>query len=364
MTRRSLGALVIATVAIGASVAASYAATPTPPFTECPAIGADPSCALLIDVTPAGATVTADPASPGPYDGSDDTLVGIKNDSTASVASIPLSSTTLPILGFDGDGLCTFAFTGDTGCPFDSSGYGGPGVSFSAISPDGMSGVVNFSPAIAPGGSAYFSLEEAITPTGITVAPPAAPPTATIVTPADGSMYTVGDVVDADYSCTAGTGGTLSSCDGPVADGSPIDTTTAGTHSFVVTAADADNQTASAFSTYTVRKAPTYLAAPPLILHLLPGRRIAVFEVQAKLTYGAARKPLAGKLVSFTAGSAKLCSATTGTSGTASCTYGVGGLLASALAPLSYQASFSGDGNYGAISVKAPVVEVLGLRLL
>jgi hypothetical protein len=364
-TVRSLGALVIATAAFVGPATASYAAAPTPPFTECPAIGADPSCELLIDITPAGTSVTADPASPGPYDGADDTLIGLKNDSTASVSSIPLSSTTLDIFGFDGDGLCTFApFTGSAGCPFDSTGYGGPGVSYSGYTANPMTGVVNFTPAIAPGGTAYFSLEDAIDPSTITVAPPAAPPTATIVTPASGSTYTVGDVVDASYSCAAGAGGTLTSCVGSVANGSPIDTTTAGMHSFGVTATDADAQTDVATSTYTVNKAPTYLTAPPLVLHLLPGNRVAAFEVDATLTSGSAHTPLAGQPIAFTAGSTKLCTGTTNAAGKATCTYSLGGLLSSALAPLTYTATFAGDANHLGVSVKAPVVEVLQLGLL
>lgn len=363
-TVRSLGALVIATAAL-AGPATSYAATPTPPFTECPAIGADPSCQLLIDIAPAGTSVTADPASPGPYDGTDDTLIGVKNDSAAGVSSIPLSSATLDIFGFDGDGLCTFApFTGSTGCPFDSTGYGGPGVTYTNISANMMSGVVDFTPAIAPGGTAYFSLEDAIAPSTITVAPPAAPPTAKIVTPADAATYTVGDVVDASYSCAAGAGGSLTSCVGSVTNGAPIDTATAGTHTFSVTATDADAQTGKATSTYTVNRAPTYLTAPPLVLQVLPGNRLAVFEVDATLTSGAAHKPLAGESIAFSAGSTKLCSGTTNAAGTATCTYSLGGLVASALAPLTYTATFAGDANHLASSVKAPVVEVLQLGLL
>jgi hypothetical protein len=363
-TARSLGALVIATGALAVPASATYAATPTPPFTECPSIGADPSCQLLIDITPTGTTVTADPASPGPYDGSDDTLIGLKNDSTGNVSSIPLSSTTLDIFGFDGDGICTFLpFAGSAGCPFDSTGYGGPGVSYSGYTANPMTGVVNFTPAIPPGGTAYFSLEDAIAPSTITVAPPAAPPTATIVTP-NGGTYTVGDVVDASYSCAPGAGGTLTSCAGTVADGSPIDTTTAGTHSFAVTATDADTQTYTATSTYNVNKAPTYLTAPPLVLHVLPGNRVAAFEVDATLTSGSAHLPLAGESIAFTAGSTKLCSGTTNVAGKATCTYSLGGLLASVLAPLTYTATFAGDANHVGTSVKAPIVEVLQLGLL
>ena len=48
------------------------------------------------------------------------------------------------------------------GCPFGPTGYEGPGVSFGTPSLDGTSDTIYFNPAIPPGGSAYFSLENAI----------------------------------------------------------------------------------------------------------------------------------------------------------------------------------------------------------
>lgn len=145
------------------------AATPAPPFNECPPIGADPSCALLIVIADAGVTVVGDPAL-GPYDGSDDTTVGILNSSTSAVGSLPLSSTSKPIFGFEDDGICSGPFDNGSGtsiappggCPFGSTGYEGPQTVFSAISADTMSGTVNFTTPLPPGGSAYFSLEETL----------------------------------------------------------------------------------------------------------------------------------------------------------------------------------------------------------
>jgi hypothetical protein len=192
----------------------------------------------------------------------------------------------------------------------------------------------------------------------------AAPPTVSIVTPPCSGVYTVGDVVDASYSCAAGAGGTLEACSGPVADGAPIDTATAGTHTFAVTATDTDGQTVAASTTYTVNKAPTQLTAPPLVLQVLPGNRLAVFEVEATLTYGAHHLALPGKTVTFTAGSTALCSGVTNAAGLASCNYDLGGLLGSVFAPLFYEASFAGDGNYLASSATAPVVQLLGIGLL
>jgi YD repeat-containing protein len=140
------------------------AVTPAPPFTECPAIGADTSCGILIEITNTGTNVFEDP-SEGPFDGDDDTLTGVINDSTEPLSSIALSGTT-DLFGFDGDGICSGdygAWDGSTGCPYGSTGYEGPNTSFSDINADASGGLVNFPTALAPGGSAYFSLEEALT---------------------------------------------------------------------------------------------------------------------------------------------------------------------------------------------------------
>jgi hypothetical protein len=154
--------------------ASASSAVPAPPFTECPAIGVDTSCGLLIDFTPSGTAIVAD-TTQGPYDASDDTLLGVKNDSSTSVGSVQLKSTSLDIFGFDGDGICSgaYTFTGSAGCPFLDSTYeyGGPGVTYTNISSNGMSGTVNFTPALAPGASTYFSLEDAIDPASVTAGP-------------------------------------------------------------------------------------------------------------------------------------------------------------------------------------------------
>jgi hypothetical protein len=159
MSRAKRAAAVLAVSMFGLCSQAS-AAAPTPPFAQCPAVGADSGCALVIYITSSGQIGVAGDPSQGPFDGVEDTLIGVQNDSSRSIASIPLAATTAKdLFGFDGDGLCTF---GISGCPFGSTGYEGPGVSFTNLSTDYTSGTVNFSPSIAPGGHAYFSLEEAL----------------------------------------------------------------------------------------------------------------------------------------------------------------------------------------------------------
>ena len=145
-------------VGAAASHAVTPAVAPTPPFTQCPAIGFDASCGILIVITDSGATVYTDPTQ-GPYDGVEDTLIGVSNESSGTVASISLSSTT-DLFGFDGDGICTFLFAGDSGCPYGTTGYEGPNTTFSNIAANFTSGVVDFTGGLAAGNSLYFSLEE------------------------------------------------------------------------------------------------------------------------------------------------------------------------------------------------------------
>jgi len=186
----------------GASPATTVASgtahvTGAPPlFTQCPAIGGDTGCQFLIVVTNQGRTVEQDPNQP-PYEGNNDALVGIQNNSSTPVQALPLSAST-GLFGFDGDGICdpgsgpvpsgcrpvrgapagttcgsgaTCAFPAPSGQPkgyqepgaiFGSTqnGYEGPTTWFSNVSTDTNRGHVNFSPAVAPGDSTYFGLQQ------------------------------------------------------------------------------------------------------------------------------------------------------------------------------------------------------------
>ena len=90
--------------------------------------------------------------------------------------------------------------------------------------------------------------------TSYVVAPPpdTTPPSITITSPADGAVFSVGQVVLADYACADEVGGSgIASCDGPVADGAPIDTSL-GTHTFTVNASDVAGNGAGASTSYVV----------------------------------------------------------------------------------------------------------------
>ena len=75
-------------------------------------------------------------------------------------------------------------------------------------------------------------------------------PAITIASPSGGA-YALMQHVAASYACTDGGSG-VASCTGPVASGSPIDTTTPGPHTFTVTATDAAGNASSASATYNV----------------------------------------------------------------------------------------------------------------
>ncbi len=153
-----------------ATASATTATAPTAPFTQCPAIGADSSCGLLIEITDSGAVVYGDPTQ-GPYDGVEDTLIGVVNDSSKTMGALALTSST-DLFGFDGDGICYY------GVPCGKTGYEGPNTNFSDISSDYTSGVVNFPAGLAVGDSTYFSLEEALSTSNVSTGSGQSPVTA------------------------------------------------------------------------------------------------------------------------------------------------------------------------------------------
>ena len=156
---------------------------------ECPAVGNDTAgCEFIIDITGVSGgvgtfNVVAGPSfSKGPYDGADDTLIGVSNASGGTVNSIGVSSKTLSIYGFDGDGVGSPGF--NPGFTEGSQSYAGtisttgnynlkgPLDMFSSITASDRSGDINFPGGLANGGSAFFSLEEALTLHSITPSVP------------------------------------------------------------------------------------------------------------------------------------------------------------------------------------------------
>ena len=79
------------------------------------------------------------------------------------------------------------------------------------------------------------------------------PPSIELTTPADGAFYAVGASVPAAYTCTDEAGGSgVDACEGTVANGALIDTSSFGRHDFEVNATDNAGNSASRIVTYTV----------------------------------------------------------------------------------------------------------------
>ncbi len=142
-------------------------------------------CGYILTIG-AGDVVTG-AAVPGanPYDGNDDALVGVVNNS-GSVFSGPIhlvgSGNGGGIFGFDGDGICTF--TSASYCSTAATGYEGPDNTFANYTADDTMGDVVFS-NLAAGATSYFSLEGA--PSSLMITPPNPTPT-----PEPGSIFLLG----------------------------------------------------------------------------------------------------------------------------------------------------------------------------
>ena len=171
-----------AILSIGAVAGGSVSAAP------CPNVNGVTTCNVIITAGPGGSFVTTVP-NPNPYDGSDDNLVGIVNNSGSTITSLSFigSGNGGGLFAFDGDGL-QFYNAAAGGSP-DTTGYGGKVSSTGTADLSGAndyftnihtttvfddSGTVVFGASGIPnGGSAYFSLESApsINITPVTPAP-------------------------------------------------------------------------------------------------------------------------------------------------------------------------------------------------
>src|ERR1035437_4544581 len=104
-----------------------------------PSVGNDTNGPQYIINIPASGpfSVTLQNPNQGPYDGIDDTYIGVTNNSGHTVNSFGVNSSTLTIFGFESDGLTAYGLKGNAQ---DASGYGGPQAFFTHIGLDKMSG--------------------------------------------------------------------------------------------------------------------------------------------------------------------------------------------------------------------------------
>jgi hypothetical protein len=121
------------------------------------------------------------------------------------------------------------------------------------------------------------------------------PPTISIVSPAKGATYTQGQAVAAIYSCTPPEGTTVALCEGPVANGAALDTSTLGQHEFTVEAEDADGAFAEETVSYSVvappskppgEKPPGPQPVPDTILSSHPREVIRSAKKKVKVKFG------------------------------------------------------------------------------
>ena len=173
--RLSLGVLALS---FGSSLA--FGASP------CPTIGhstfqgdnqayltAGGGCNTLVTVA-ANGSVSITTSNSSPYDGSDDTLVGVVNNSSTPLTTLTITGS--GISGFEGDGICAFGAGGTAGDTFtsgssayctsaqlsgtDPGDYAGPNQVFSNFSSGNSLTVTFTTPVPANGGTTFFSLEE------------------------------------------------------------------------------------------------------------------------------------------------------------------------------------------------------------
>jgi beta propeller repeat protein len=111
------------------------------------------------------------------------------------------------------------------------------------------------------------------------------PPVIDLSTPPDGSVYNLGQPVAAGYVCSDADSG-IQSCTGDVPDGSMIDTSTAGTHAFTVSAVDNAGNVATVTHHYSVvgDTTPPKIAVPARVAVDATGPRGAVVAYSASAT--------------------------------------------------------------------------------
>jgi hypothetical protein len=130
--------------------------------------GGASDCTELATLNANGTVTVTNPAGVPTYDGSDDQLVGILNNTSAALNNFHIFGPAHPRFGgifggMDGDGICqTSRFSGAacSGSPTNTTfDYAPDGVTFTVINAN--EGIVHFATDLAAnGGSGYFSLEE------------------------------------------------------------------------------------------------------------------------------------------------------------------------------------------------------------
>jgi hypothetical protein len=165
---RPIAVLLAVTTFAWAGETAAQAATgsiPLTPFNACPSVGQAPSCQVFIVINPDRSVSVYGDAAVGDYDGGDDTLVGVWNQSSQPVQALTVSGPGSDLAGFDGDGLCSF----QVACGSGPTGYEGPNTAFRTDPATTDHVEVDFPSGLAFNATTYFGLEGTLTAAALTV---------------------------------------------------------------------------------------------------------------------------------------------------------------------------------------------------
>lgn len=163
--------------------------------------------------------------------------------------------------GFGGEGSNAGSLSGPGGG--GGGGYFGGG---------GGAGSCEFGSSGGGGGSSLLpplglqSLASLATEPKIEVTYTLVPPSIELISPTEGATYVQGQAVNAVYFCIPPEGTSVSTCAGPAANGSPLDTAALGEHTFKVFAEDSDGATEAESVKYTVVAPPVKPKEPELIV--------------------------------------------------------------------------------------------------
>jgi hypothetical protein len=226
-------------------------------------------------VNPGANTSTGNPAGFNPFNSTTTSLNNLTGDPAPSIAAFatkfltPRLTTSAPqVITVKNNGNAPLHITGATIQPiagYTASEYAvtGQTCTTAAIAPGGTcTASVTFSPAGHGGANtiAYLHLaSDADEATNIVLlagqATDSVAPSVSLVTPPEGATYYQGAVVNAAYTCADDD--QVATCNGPVANGAPIDTSTVGEYVFTVIATDSAGNTTSVSHRYHVFSPPS-----------------------------------------------------------------------------------------------------------